>query len=216
MRNIMYSLLLLMLFAGVSAGAPVITPTSNISSVVTNGTAVTFSFNSTEPVVTAHFIVNGVDTTSALQTLTLDTFNESATYYNVTVYATNANGSSNVLSYRVTTTRYLATEHVGYVDDSRYDDVITGFKTKDYDALLGASMYPFTDLIGRVFYLILFAMPFVLLWKQQEKLTIPTALALITGCLFISYIPEQFKDFILYAVILSFAANFYFMTKERR
>lgn len=216
MKSIIYGLLLCILFAGISAGVPVITPTSNISSVVTNGAAVTFSFSSTEPVVTSHFIVNGVDTTTALQSITINTFNESASYYNVTAYAVNANGTSNVLSYRVTTTRYLASAHVGFVDDSRYDDVITGFKEKDYEALLVASVYPFTDLIGRIFYLILFAMPFVLLWKQQERMTIPTVLALITGCLFIGYIPEQFKDFIVYAIILSFGANFYFMTRERR
>ncbi|MCK9575923.1 MAG: hypothetical protein M0R51_08265 [Clostridia bacterium] len=215
MKNIMYATLIFLLLCGVSTATPVITPIGNTNIVVANGTNVNFAFNSTEAIVTSHFILDGVDTTSGAQSMSYS-FDEPATYYNVTVYAENGNGISNSIAYHVTTTRIMATAPVAYMDESRYDVLKENFVDLDYEGIMSSAMFPFTDLIGRIFYLVLFAMPFLLLWKQQEKMTIPTVLALFLGCLFIGFIPEQFKNFIIYAVILSFAANFFFMSRERR
>ncbi len=215
MKNIMYATLIFLLLCGISAGTPVITPVGNTNIVVANGTDVNFAFNSTEAIVTSHFILDGVDTTDNTQAMILS-FDEPATYYNVTVYAENGNGISNSIEYHVTTTRIMATAPVAYMDETRYNVLKENFGTLDYEGIMSSAMFPFTDLIGRIFYLILFAMPFLLLWKQQERMTIPTVLALFLGCLFIGFIPEQFKNFIIYAVILSFAANFFFMSRERR
>jgi hypothetical protein len=215
MKNIMYAILIFLLLCGISTATPTITPIGNTNIVIANGTDVNFAFNSTEAITTSHFILDGVDTTSSERSMVYS-FDEPAAYYNVTVYAKNDNGISNSIEYHVTTKRIMAATEVAYMDETRYEVLKENLEDLDYEGIMSSAMFPFTDLIGRIFYLVLFAMPFLLLWKQQERMTIPTVLALTLGCLFIGFIPEQFKNFIIYAVILSFAANFFFMSRERR
>jgi lysophospholipase L1-like esterase len=68
---------------------------------------------------------------------------------------------------------------------------------------------PFTNLIGNMFYLILFSLPVVFLWINTGKLTTPTVIFLIFGWIAISWIPAQYYYLIWLAIACSIGAVAY-------
>ena len=113
--------------------------------------------------------------------------------------------------------RTVQTDNISVTfDDAEdtYDDLITDIENGDYEAVANDATTPFTAKIGNLFYLFLFLMPFGLMWKKQEKLTMPTVLALICGSFIIVFVPDQFREFIIMAVILSVAYNLYLVVRD--
>jgi len=86
---------------------------------------------------------------------------------------------------------------------------------KDYEGIMADSTEPFLYIFGRLFYLILFVLPYGLMWMKQQSLTIPVVLSLFLGSLFIGFVPEQYKNVILVAIALSYGYNLYMITRER-
>jgi PKD repeat protein len=176
-----------------------------------------YTFNITSNITLDHteFWVNG-DLFQVEGNELVYNFTEGGVYYNVTAYGVSASGNySAPITWRVTVHRGLATTHMEKFDETNYNylmDNITHFNTTN---IAEVSTLPFTNLMGRAFYLILFVMPFALLWMKQRMLTIPVVMALITGCIFIGFIPAQYMGFLTYAVILSFAVALYLLGRER-
>lgn len=85
----------------------------------------------------------------------------------------------------------------------------------DYEYYVSHAGDPFTDLMGKSFYVVLFILPFVLMYMQQRSMTIPTVLALIFGTVLIGLIPEGYKAFIVASIAASFAYNLYIISRGR-
>jgi PKD repeat protein len=167
-----------------------------------------FTFSSNQAVALSYYQMNGGTVVNATNQSMAYTFTEPG-YYVMEVWAENGNGQSNVIEFRTRVGRALASEHLTPLNDSAYYELENATLNMSTDSILTSLIQPFTASIGRSFYLVLFVLPFVFLWFQQGKLTIPTTLALITGCLFVHYVPDTFVTFIGLAIVMSFAANFY-------
>jgi len=207
-------LLSIFMLCGVAAATPVISFVGDSNQVITVGTSHTFEFSSTTAITSADFYLNGVKTTVAGQSKEY-TFTDDGKYYNVSVIASDDN-TSNMLTWSVTVPREKATvllENIG--DDENYNNLMDNFTDMDWEGLTQSATTPFTNAMGRMFYVVLFILPFVLMWKQQETMTIPAIVAMFFGTLLIGFVPEQYKTLITFAVILSFAANFYLMSRNR-
>ncbi|MCK9576122.1 MAG: hypothetical protein M0R51_09365 [Clostridia bacterium] len=207
-------LLSIFMLCGVTAATPIISFVGDSNQVITVGNSHTFEFNSTTEINSADFYLNGIKTTVAGQSKEY-TFTDDGEYYNVSVIASDGS-DSNMLTWSVTVPREKATVSIETIgDDEEYNNLMDNFTDMDWEGLTQSATTPFTDVMGRMFYVVLFILPFVLMWKQQETMTIPAIVAMFFGTLLIGFVPEQYKTLITFAVILSFAANFYLMSRNR-
>lgn len=191
-----------------------ITPVGDTHVVLQPGNTHTFTFSSDTVITGSTFYLDGVATSDGDDSHEY-LFSESGSYYNVSVIASDASGSSNMISYNVITERTVATTKTDEFDEDNYNNIIEDVENEDYEGLMLDSTVPFTDSIGRLFFLILFVLPFGLMWFKQQSLTIPVVLGLILGSLLIAFIPEQYKNIILVAIALSYGYNLYMITRER-
>lgn len=201
----------LLLFAGIAHGAP--TLTANDRTVLAEQSC-NFSFTSSEAFTTAHFFLNGVENTTS-NSYYVYTMPEEGEYYNVSVFVESANGGSDMLYMRGTVPRTLANTTLGQFSETEYVNLAENLEKGDWEGLLGNSMNPFEELMGKSVYIILFLLPFGLMWKRQEFMTIPVVVSMIIGCIIIGFIPEQYKTFIILMIILSFAVNLYMLGRDR-
>jgi hypothetical protein len=207
-------LLSIFILCGVTAATPIISFVGDSNQVITVGNSHTFEFSSATEINSADFYLNGIKTTVAGQSKEY-TFTDDGEYYNVSVIASDGN-PSNMLTWTVTIPREKATVSIETIgDDEEYNNLMDNFTDMNWEGLTQSATTPFTNVMGRMFYVVLFILPFVLMWKQQETMTIPAIVAMFFGTLLIGFVPEQYKTLITFAVILSFAANFYLMSRNR-
>jgi len=208
------TLLSIFILCGVTAATPIISFVGDSNQIIPVGTSHTFEFSSTTNITSADFYLDGVKTTVAGQSKVY-TFTDDGEYYNVSVVASDSN-PSNMLTWTVTIPREIATVPIATIgDEEEYNTLMNRFTDLDWEGLAQSATTPFTDAMGKMFYVVLFILPFVLMWKQQETMTIPAIVAMFFGTLLIGFIPEQYKTLITFVVILSFAVNFYYMSRSR-
>jgi len=164
----------------------------------------TIWINTTESAPIA-WTVDGVTNAETGQNLSI-VFEDAGNHY------VSANGIDNTI---VTVRRALATGSVEAFEEGNYNNITTHLEDSDWEGFASDSTQPYTDLIGKPFWLILFVLPFVLNWKKQETLTISTVMALIFGVLIISFIPTTYITFLTIAVILAFAVNLNGLMRDR-
>lgn len=206
-------LLFLFLLIG-QASALTITPVGDTHVVIAPGTTYNFSYNSDGTITSSEFYLDGVKTTTPNQYYEY-TFVDQSEYHNVTAVASSGITQSNAINYNVVVQRTIATGAVTEFNESDYNSVMENIKDEDWEGVAGDSTKPFIYILGRLFYLILFVLPYGLMWQKQQKLTIPVVLSLFLGSLFIGFIPEQYKEVLIGVIVLSYAVNLYLMTRER-
>lgn len=198
-------------FAGAIA---VITEGSDNHVVIDPGTTYNFTYSSTEAIVTSHFFLDGVESTTANMFKTY-TFADEGLYHNVSVYGTNCGGNSNLITWRITVKRDPATGSIEEFSEDDYDNLTDDLSSGDWEGVAETSTHPYTNLMGKLFYLVLFLLPFGLIWMRQYSMNIPVVLAMILGSVLIGFMPEQYKYFIILMIVMSFATNLYLLGRDR-
>ena len=171
-----------------------------------------FSFTTPYGVLTSHWFIDGNEVNYTGLNLSY-TFANPGRASNISVWAETTQGNSSMIEYRTMTGREIATGHVVPFNDTNYNNLMNGTLDMDTDKIMSSIFAPLTDSMGRMAYVILFVLPFVFIWLQTGKMTIVTTLSLITGALFIGFIPSQFVAFISIAIVLSFASAFYKLSR---
>ncbi len=198
----------------VSVAYPTITPTGDTHVVIAPGTTYNFSYTANFGISTSDFYLDGVKTVTP-NTYQEYTFLDQEEYHNVSVVGNGVNISSEMLSYNVLVQRTLSTTPIETFNESDYESVMENVENEDWEGIAGDSAKPFVYILGRLFYLIMFVLPYGLMWMKQQKLTIPVVLSLILGSLFIGFVPEQYKEALIGVIVLSYAVNLYMITRER-
>lgn len=214
MYKYLYIFLIPFLLCNFACAVPIITMGSDQHVVLEPGAFYNFSYTSTEAIVTSHFFLDGVESTAA-PTYKIYIFSDEGEYHNVSAYGTNANGDSNLITWHVTVTREIATTSIEEFDDTYFENITNDIATDNWEGVAETSTYPFTDLMGKLFYLVLFLLPFGVLWMRQQTMTIPVTLAMILGSVLIGFIPEQYKAFIILMIVMSFGVNLYLLGRDR-
>ena len=194
MRNIIISLIFFLLISGIASAGGYVTTYQDTTIQITTTEAA--------PIV---WTVDGVVNAEHGQTLSVS-FAKAGNHYVSADYTDNTT---------VTVKRTLATGTVETFDESNYNNITTHLEDGDWEGFAVDSMQPFTDLIGKSFWMIMFVLPFVLNWKRQEGLTIPSIMALIVGVLVIGFVPDTYHTFLTIAVVLAYMYNLLGLIKDR-
>lgn len=210
----LYIFLIPFLLCNFAGAVPTITADSDTHVVIEPGSVYNFSYTSDEAIDTSHFFLDGVEYTAA-PTYKSYIFNDEGEYHNVSVYGTSATGDSNLVTWKITVMRNPATGSVEEFSEDDYDNLTDQLADGDWEAVAETSTYPYTDLMGKLFYLVLFLLPFGIMWMKQQTMTIPVTLAMILGSVLIGFIPEQYKKFLILMIWLSFAVNLVSLGRDR-
>lgn len=138
---------------------------------------------------------------------------------NVTVYATNAYGTSGELYNYPTVLRTMATAgdvHATYSEDA-IDDVLTSIDndTPDMIAFFAATFEPYTGVMGSIFYLVLYGLPMLLIWISSKKMIIPVGLTTIFGIFFLGSIPISIAGVAILCVLITTTGIIVSLAKDR-
>lgn len=210
----LYIFLIPFLLCNFAGACPVITGDTDRQVVLEPGSFYNFSYTSSEAIVTSHFFLDGVESTSA-PTYKIYIFNDEYEYHNVSVYGTSATGDSNLVTWQVTIMRDPATGSIEGFNEGDYDNLTDQLSDGDWEGVAETSTIPYTNLMGKLFYLVLFLLPFGMIWMKQQTMTIPVTLSMILGSVLIGFIPEQYKYFIILMIVMSFGVNLYLLGRDR-
>jgi len=105
------------------------------------------------------------------------------------------------------------TEIPDYNFDSGYQDVIDSNLNPTNMSLVAST--PYTDLLGAIFWGIVFSLIFVIIWIRQEDIVIPTLLGLIIGAALWSSMPPDWTSMAMSLTVVSFAGLMYSILKAR-
>jgi len=133
-----------------------------------------------------------------------------------------ANGTLSSL----TSARYMAAATFTPVSTQAYYDIWTAMggnsspETEaesmiNWTAFLGATLEPYTLLIGQLAFVIIFAIPFVLMWLMQMDMTPAAVAGIIIGGFMLGFLPEEYSLLAGILVVLAALAIVYSLMKER-
>ena len=96
-------------------------------------------------------------------------------------------------------------------------DEFTNFSgNESWDNFTGMVEAMYTDVIGNVFYLVIFGVPLLMLWLRQENVIMPIVMGLIVGVAGFSLLPPEYRVVSITFLGLSFAAIAFTIFKSRR
>ncbi|MDD3098873.1 MAG: PKD domain-containing protein [Bacilli bacterium] len=119
----------------------------------------------------------------------------------ITFTATNAFGTStssvviyiSAIGSRDTVTGPIATvDASGIYDYMNYFDPDPETQQPDITNMIFGLAEPYTDLIGGMFYLFLFGVPYLIMWIRQKNLTIPSIIGVIFGSWMLVQLPAAY------------------------
>jgi len=138
---------------------------------------------------------------------------------NITVYGTNANGSTAQLSWYPKIEQEMAGsgDEITEINTSAYDSImdVIGSEDPNFEAFLFALTMPHTSIIGSLLYVILYGVPFLFMWLSQGSAKIPA----ILGCMLAPVMLGAFNpDYIGLSILMILLVLFgvvYTMYKSR-
>jgi len=215
-------LIIVMLVFPVS-GAPTITAYSNslngnLYPVVALNGNIAFTITTNETITTYTWFTDGVDQSNNFDNLT-ESWTEKG-YKTVTVNATNANGTTETITWHPYVKAQMSTgaDEVATVSEAGYDTLLDemAVDNPDFEVVLFATTEPYTDIIGNAFFLILFGLPMTMLWIRQESMLMPSMFGLIMGTLLLAFLPASFATTAAAMIVLSLMGIVFMWAKERR
>lgn len=136
--------------------------------------------------------------------------------HNVSVIAHSATGNTTMLSWYPTVYREVATATAESLNDTPYTDMIDAVEEESFEGFIGASIDPYTNVMGTVFYLALFGTYMLMLAIRQKGLTSTMVLVFSFGSILLGYITESFTQSIIALLIIMLSSVAYSMFRERR
>jgi hypothetical protein len=126
---------------------------------------------------------------------------------------------------RVTTSRPRATSTIAPVSTALSVDLLgaiggeeipePGDEAIDWVALIGATAGAYTAPLGPLAYVIIFAIPFLMMWITQRDMTLPGIVGALLGLFIIIRLPAEFHLVATTFIAISIVAVVYSLVKER-
>ena len=209
-----------LLLCGTATAAPTITSYTNsvtndgdIYPLVGNGVSVNFSIVVSEAVTGYEWWIDDATVTNdepyIFRSWT-DTY-----YHNVTVKATTATGEVSLTWFPVVE-RSTAITRTETINGTAYDNMMDSLEgDTDYIAFLSAMTVPFTNIIGAMFYVLIWGFYFGMVWIRQESVYVPSIVGLICGVVLFVYLPSNFAVAGTSLLVLSAASAIFNLYRER-
>lgn len=211
------------MLVSVAYGAPTITSTDTdhkgkLYPGVEWGSNITFSIVTNETIITYHWFVDDINQTNNFDNLTASWIERGQK--NVTVWGTNANGSTGLITWRPYVKTEMATgaDEVAKAKVDGYDNLINeiSIDNPDFEKILYSLSEPYTAVVGDIFFVVLWGLPMIMLWIRQESILIPAMYGLIMGGLLLAFLPASFAATASAMIVLSVMGILYMFYKERR
>ena len=227
MRTIHYLILACLVFGSCSLAsveaAPAITAYNNSVS-DTNmyphqqvNTNIQFNISANETITTWTWLKDGTDASN--------NFDNYITQWtgpgqkNITVSGTNANGTTESITWYP----HIEQEMAGVGDTitelnlTAYDSIldVIGSEDPDYEAFLFALTMPHTSIIGSIFYVILYGVPFLFIWVGQGSAKIPAVLGCMLAPVMLGAFNADYIGISVLLILLTLFGLIYTLYKER-
>jgi len=145
--------------------------------------------------------------------------------WHTTVTVTDSAGHTAKDTVKCCVLRIKTDETVASIDDSPYYALITaltGYEgainesaVPDFFNFAEATVTPYTNIVGNLFFVIFFGMFFLMLWLRQENIMIPSVIGIIVGGALLGFAPAEFHLPAILFVSFSIFGVIYSMLKER-
>jgi len=217
-------LFLFIAFCCVADAAPDITTYTNtideknMYPVVDYGGSISFNVTANETITLWVWYVDGVNQSHNYDNLT--TSWSSKGYKNVTVEATNVNGTSIPITWNPFVQMEMAGagDTISEMDETGYDNLILGMEgdNPNFEVMLWGVTEPFQSTVGNMFFVIIFGIPMLMFWIRQESLIIPSMFGIILGTTLFAFFPTSFAATASAIIIMAVLSVFYSFYKQRR
>jgi len=179
-----------------SAAAPVIDSQANNATnddstyiVINFSQCVFFNVTANESITTWAWYANGADQSRDAANITICYTRWG--YHNLTVNATNPNGSASA-EYRVWVNRELETDTQAEINETGFEMLEDSFDDEpSWTDFTGAVSYPYTSMVGSIFFLFLFGLPLLMIYIRQDAINIPATIMFMFGAVILFLLPEQ-------------------------
>jgi len=150
---------------------------------------VLFTVTANEPITSWAWYANGADQSRNATNITLCYTRWG--YHNLTVNATNPNGSAEA-EYRVWVNRELETGTQAEVNETGFEMLEDSFEGEpSWTDFTDAIAFPYTRMIGSIFFLFLFGLPLLMIYIRQDAINIPATIMFMFGAVILFLLPEQ-------------------------
>jgi len=193
--------------SGVSAGG--VTLNGNVAGVVGSAT-VWFEYGTGPgiyPYKTSNQTVTGDGAyTQAISGMPI--LSDTTYYYRAVGYDTETHNGAEVS---------FTTPALGTIPDYDFDAHFTNLTDSELDPtnMSKTAAQPYTDLLGSIFWGILYSAIFVMIWIRQEDISIPSILGLIIGASLWASMPSDWTSMAMSLTVVSFAGVLYSIIKGR-
>lgn len=219
MSKLIIITLVLLLLTGAAQAQHILTWNNSVSNdkflspVISEGQSVIFNVDVVD-VTMHHWYRDGVDQSHNFDTFTTnwDKWGDAA---EITYYGTGAGTPTENLTWAPVILRARATSTAIPVDTTRSDDFINATDDMDFELMLAAQMYMYTDLMGVLFFLFIIGVPMTMTYIRTESLLIPGILGIVSGGFLISFMPTAYQAPAVLLIVISIAGIIMGLFKER-
>lgn len=180
-------------------------------------TNIQFNVSANETITTWTWLKGGVDASN-----NFDNYTTSWTgpgQKNITVYGTNANGSTAQLSWfpHIEQEMAGAGDTITELNMTAYNSIldVIGSEDPDYESFLFALTMPHTSIIGSLFYVILYGVPFLFIWIGQGSAKIPAVLGCMLAPVMLGAFNADYIGISVLLILLTLFGVIYTLYKER-
>ena len=216
-------LLCLLMFCTAASAAPVIdsiynnATDNNATHLVINYTdTVHFVVDANETITTWVWCADGVVTGGNADNITI-TYGTEQFYHNLTVNATNANGTSGEVEYRIWVHRNVTATPQPTCNESEFEQLDDSMQATnpDFTEFTEAIAAPYINRIGSIFFLFLFGLPLLMIYIRQDSIHIPATFLFLFGAFVLVLLPPQFVMIGTALLALALFGALYSYVKER-
>ena len=138
---------------------------------------------------------------------------------NITVSGTNANGTTEILTWYPLIEQKMAGagDTIAELNMTAYDSILNVFSSEDpdYESFLFALTMPHTSIIGSLFYVILYGVPFLFIWISQGTAKIPAVLGCMLAPVMLGAFNPDYIGISVLFILLTLFGLIYTLYKER-
>ena len=210
---------IIIIFAATAAAAPAITGANNqtgsrLYAYPDYGDVINFSATANESIDTWVWHSDGYNQFNDLPYLNRPS--NVFGYHNVSVNATNTNGTSNTVRWVVWVSRETRDTPAEHVDETGYEMLQESIEGEpNFHSMMKAVSYPYTNMLGLIFYLFLFGLPLLMIYIRTDKIQIPATLMYLLGGVIIAMLPAQWQGIAGAMMGIALLGMLYSLFKER-
>ena len=138
---------------------------------------------------------------------------------NISVFASNPNGTTELLSWFPLVEQAMAGfgDEIDELNMTPYNSILNVVSSEDpdYEAFLFALSQPHTNIIGSLFYVILYGVPFLFIWIGQGSAKIPAVLGCMLAPVMLGAFNPDYIGISVLLILLTLFGLIYTLYKER-